>query len=1136
MERVGTLIGPYRLRHRVGSGGMGEVFAAFHERMEQEVALKLLSPDAARDQQLVARFLQEGRALARLQHPGVVQVLNCDQLDDGTVFLAMELLQGLSLREWMRRQPGPVPREVALALGKQVAEVMADIHAKEVVHRDLKPENVFLCPSPSVEPGYRIKLLDFGIAKVPPALSGSNVDTQVQTQAPTFLGTATYMAPEQFRNAATVDGRADVYSLGVMLFELLTGRPPFDSSEQVEVISMHIRAEPPSLQEALPATPGVFSAFVSSMLSKNPQERPGMLRCLEVFSGRWDDRQDECPIPGLLAFTESQAELFFGRQTEIGELLTLLEASHEGLHRWVQLEGPSGVGKSSLVQAGLLPRLKQALPQQSPRWRIASLRPSHSPLRSLAVALLAAYKDTGLDRSPEQLEEALHAGPDALQRLVKAYTPPGSCLLLVIEQMEELLTLGEADRLRMEELVASALSAPDSSLRLLTTLRSDFIYRLEQLPRLSRQLNEAVRYYLRPMEDEALTQAIHGMAQRAGLRLSEGLPERMVRDTTSESSRLPLLSHTLRGLWALRHGTSLTHERYEQLGGVGGALARQAEELLDSLGAEGRERAKWLLLDLVHVSHGVHGAPAIRRSRLRQEVLASAGGDALAEEVLLRLSGMRSETAGKAEQTLRLIDVSGEPEPTQQRVDLIHETLLQKVPSFVGWLEHERTLLERNMELEVAAHAWEQAGCPRGDLPTGTLLQHYRESAGARTAQGHQARRASERATRFLESAMRFDLLRARVKRALIVACLAATVASMATAIQASSERQRAETTLQQAIGLTNDFVSDVDWVLGRRAHTLEARDQLLKRFGELLAKLPEQDRKNLKVLLVSIKTWQRHGDLFFHDGTLSQADHIFDSARHALQQGLMSHPGNPDLMFRLGLDASKRGKIARAREHWEQARVYFLEANSLFARPHPTHRPEDHRRTQATSYSELADLDLASGQTAAARALYDRAIALLEQNSSSYDQSLLAETLGARAKAAWAARDAKAAEHGFTAALTLGRALSQSDPGDTYYRWVLTQILVEFARFRFDSRAFSEAASLYKEAQDHGRVLHEGEKPNKRYALVLAESLLGGEQLAESLADAARTAQLREERCALISDFVRTDPEDARFQRLACP
>jgi serine/threonine protein kinase/tetratricopeptide (TPR) repeat protein len=1142
MALPGEHFGPYRLRQLIGSGGMGQVFAAVHERMEQEVALKLLSPAAAQDRQLVARFIQEARALAQLRHPGVVRVFNCDRLDDGTVYLAMERLEGTSLRDWMRSQVGPASLEESLAIGRQIADAMADVHSKGIVHRDLKPENIFLCPDSSIDFGYRTRILDFGIAKVPAAVSGVRDDTQVQTVAPIFIGTATYMAPEQCRNASEVDGRADVYALGVLLFELLAGQPPFVSDEPIEVISMHLHVEPPPLRDFAPELPGALSAFISSMLAKEPAERPTMLQCRAMLDRTWERTPEECPVPGLSPFTEAQAELFFGRKEEIDDLLGLLEQARTGARRWVQLEGPSGTGKSSLVQAGLLPRLKESLSPGLVQWRVASMRPSYEPLRGLALAFVTAYAEAGLDLPLEDVERTLRTGPDALRSLVTAHSPPGCCLLLVIEQMEELFTLGASDCPRLDELVATALAAPECPLRLLTTLRSDFIHRLEQLPRLARQLNHAARYHLRAMEEESLTQVIQGMAQRAGLRLSEGLPERMVHDASSEGSRLPLLGHALRSLWMMRSGALLTHERYEQLGRVGGALARQAEQLLDSLGEEGRERAKWMLLDLVQVGRGV---PDTRRPRSRWEVLA-AGGDGLAEDVLMRLSGMRSGATDEAGQGLRLLVISGGPDPAQQRVDLVHETLLQKVPSIVSWIERERVLLERHADLEVAAHAWEQAGCPVEGLPSGSLLAHYRGYSGRTHSRNLVTRMMSERAVRFLDTARQLEQRRVWRNRALSLTAIVAVVLIVISAVRAEQNarsarqaQQSAEDKLRQILRAQEAFVSHADWPLSRLLLTLDVRRRMLRQHDEELAALPKEERERPEVREAVIKTKHRRGDLAYHDDSLDEADGFLLEGLREIRQGLALQPENKGLMFLLGLNHSKRGKVALARGQRDVARGHFDQALEIFKRPleqNDRAALEDYWRTLATSYSELGELELESDRPEAAAPLYDLAIGYLRRISQEpYEKSLLAEALRSRAEASRRVGDLKDARRHLEEALRLSSPLVEHEPGNGYYRWGLAWIHVELAALRVDEGQPSAAAAHYREAQVMGHTLLQGERVNKRYALVLLQSLLGDEELARARGNDAHSERVRSERCRLVNDFVSRDGKDARFQRLDC-
>lgn len=861
-------VGPFRLLKRRGGGGMGEVFEAVNTLTGQRVALKLLSPALSRDPQVVARFLQEGRALVGLDLPDVVRVFHCERQAD-QVFLVMELLEGLSLREWMARHTGPVPREAALALCSQVARATASVHARGVVHRDLKPENVFLCLDEHVAPGFRVKLLDFGIAKLPPVLDGTLVATQVHTHESAFIGTYAYMAPEQLRSASTVDGAADVYSLGVMVFELLTGQRPFESEATVDVISAHVNVEAPPLAQRVPSIPGALSTFVASMLAKSPTERPLMARCRDMLGRSWEHEQDTCPVPGLAPFSEAQAELFFGRKEEAGALLGLLDEARSGGRRWVQLEGPSGVGKSSLLQAGVLPRLAASPSGGPPRWCVATARPSFEPVRSLAKALGAVFPALGV----EEAERRLREGPEALETLVQEQVPEGSLLLLVVEPLEELFTSGATERFVVDALLAHSLGAKDSRLRLLTGLRSDFLHRLEQLPKLSRRLREAARYPLPPMEEAALEEVVLGMARHAGLRLSEGLSTRMVREARSEGGGLPLLGHALRSLWAMSGGAPLTHEHYVRMGGVGGALSQQAEQLLAGLGEEGRKRAKWLLLALVQVGRG---AQDTRRPRSRREVLSEAGDDKLAEEVLLRLSGL----SGGAEQGARLVLLTGGPGVEAQRVDLVHETLLQRVPSLVTWLDEERRRLEIKADLEVAARTWDEAKRPSEGLPLGTLLAHYREGVVTR---GSGVRGVSPRAETFLQAASRLEQRRRWTRRAQVFAASLAVFVILIAAVRAKQAQARATENMRGLITAVDAFVGDVDWPLSLLPNTLEPRLSLLNKFDELLRTLPEEEQQRPEVLMANVGMAHRRGDMDFLNGTLQETGARLQRARELL-------------------------------------------------------------------------------------------------------------------------------------------------------------------------------------------------------------------------------------------------------------
>ena len=1158
-----THVGPYRLLHLLGEGGMGQVYAAVHETMGQQVALKLLSPDPE-DPQRGARFRQEARVLAKLdqlKHPGVVRVFHYDQVG-GTAFLAMELLQGLSLRDWMQRHAGPAPLPAALAVCRQIADVMADVHARDIVHRDLKPENVFLCPDEAVAPGYRVKLLDFGIAKLPPGAEGEALTTQVHTHDSVPIGTYQYMAPEQFTSAATVGSGADVYSLGVLLFELLAGRRPFVSEAHFEVISAHVNTEPPSLKQFVPALPGALAAFVASMLAKDPAERPTMPRCRDMLGRAWEREQDVCPVPGLAPFTEVQAELFFGRKTETQALLAMLEEARTGSRRWVQVEGLSGVGKSSLIQAGLLPRLKESGQTQSPRWLIATLRPSYEPVRNLARALAAVFSSTGAGASPEAVEQRLREGPEALRRYVTAQTPQDCLLLLVLEPMEELFTLGAAESRLVDALFAAALAAPDCPLRLLTSLRSDFLHRLEQLPALARQLHAAARFPLLPMDDAALAQVVQGMARGAGLRLSGGLADQMVMDARSEGGQLPLLGHALRGLWSQSAGALLTHADYERLGGVGGALARQAESLLDSLGAEGRERAKRLLLGLVQVGRG---GPDTRRPRSRQELVAEAGNDDLTEQVLLRLTGLHSVTGSMEEQGLRLIMPSGGTDRSQQRVELMHETLLQKVPSLAGWLEENRPLLERLAALDIAAQSWEQAGCPEEGLPTGTLLTHYRGALKLQHQDSPSGPRGSSRVARFLEAARRLERRRAWSRWGVRAVAVMAGMAILFYAVlanqerrraeaeqqraeterqRAETERQRAESNLRELIETVDTFVRTSDWRLNRLPYTLEERRNLLRGFHKALNALPEEEHQRRDVRLASIRVAHKLGDVAYYNGTLAEADTWLRGALSILRLGLAQQPADKEFLEELGLNHSKRGKVAMAHGHWEAARTEFNQALRLLPPPDSlTGTDEDMqnlRRTFAVSLSELAELELLASNLKGSADLFAEASRLHEQNrgtyNNTYNEALLALTLGFRGEVAHKAGDPATAARHVERALGLARSCIEAHAGDQFYQWVLARVLLMHGVLQSERGQFTAAARSFREVQSLGKKLLEGERPNKRFALALAHALREHEALARRLGERSEANRLHDEVRELVQGFRARDEKDVRFQILGDP
>jgi len=260
---------PYRVRDRyrflrtISSGGMSTLFEALDEKLDRAVALKLIKPEYFHDAGMRLRFEQEQRAVARIDHPGVVAIFDSGDIDDATLFFVMELLRGMTLGQALRRYGRGTPQQVA-ALARQLGPAIAAAHRAGFIHRDIKPDNIFLIDG---DDGFRVKLLDFGITKP------IGFDPHV-TQTGTFIGTPAYMAPEQLRGA-TIDVRADIYSLGAVIYEALSGSrvapEKLPGETYVEEMIAHL---PPSIATLLPDVSPELETLIGAALAKEASRRP----------------------------------------------------------------------------------------------------------------------------------------------------------------------------------------------------------------------------------------------------------------------------------------------------------------------------------------------------------------------------------------------------------------------------------------------------------------------------------------------------------------------------------------------------------------------------------------------------------------------------------------------------------------------------------------------------------------------------------------------------------------------------------------------------------------------------------------------------------------------------------------------
>jgi tRNA A-37 threonylcarbamoyl transferase component Bud32 len=331
VDLTGTILDRrYRITGLLGKGGMGHVYEAVHVALDQRVAVKVLHPRYAYEERFRERFLQEARSASKIKHPNVVEIKDFGDTPDGSVYFAMEYLQGHDVGVELQRH-GALPWSRARGILLQATSALGAAHAKRIIHRDIKPGNCFLIEDEAEGMVDVVKLLDFGIAKVG---SDSHADAQGKglTGTGEVFGTASYMSPEQARGQ-TLDARSDMYSLGIMAYEMLTGQAPFIGVNAIHVITLHLNERPEPLRTHDPEIPAVVEAVVLKMIAKAPRDRYESMEALEQ---------------ALQAIAATVGEK--GRRTRLwsspGDLRALVE---EKKGASAQVLPPGGVGAGAVV-------------------------------------------------------------------------------------------------------------------------------------------------------------------------------------------------------------------------------------------------------------------------------------------------------------------------------------------------------------------------------------------------------------------------------------------------------------------------------------------------------------------------------------------------------------------------------------------------------------------------------------------------------------------------------------------------------------------------------------------------------------------------------------------------------------------
>ncbi|HEX5751989.1 MAG TPA: SUMF1/EgtB/PvdO family nonheme iron enzyme [Archangium sp.] len=721
----------YHLLRALGQGAMGQVYLARDTLLDRLVAVKFLS-GLAPDESQRERFRIEARAVAQLQHPNIVAIYRIGEVLRRP-YLVSELIRGTSLDKLER----PVPWERTLDIGIGLARALAAAHRHGVLHRDIKPANAML-----TEEG-EVKLLDFGLAKLldagerggararpeapsreplPLGMEPAGADslatlpaagalaatpavgdrkerpTSALTATGAWVGTPRYMAPELWRGEPA-SFRSDVYALGVLLHELCAGQAPHHGLGLQELREAVQLGRAPPLASVVRGVEPRLAALIDQCLEPEPARRPASGEALREALESLREGEQEAggatarPYPGLHAFSAEERGNFFGRGAEVRALLERLRAEP-----FVLVAGDSGVGKSSLCRAGLLPRIAEgALGGQ---WAVVAVVPGRHLLSALAAALAPL-----LTLSEARLAEELRADSLALARLLRTHAG-GRSTLLFVDQLEELLTLAVPEEAARVAEALGRLAEGVPGVRLVATVRGDFLTRLATLPGLGERLSGAL-YVLRPLSETGLREAITRPARANGVSFeSEALVEALVAAGRAEGG-LPLLQFALAELWEARDvGRHLIPAAtLEKPGGVAGALAHHADGVLARLLPAQQKVARELLLRLVTPE-------GTRARRPASELLGE---------------GARAEDARAVLETLvrgRLL-VAREAEG-EAAYEVAHEALLTRWEQLRGWLAGDAGRRAAHQRLERASAEWQRLGQPREALWGARLLAEVR--------------------------------------------------------------------------------------------------------------------------------------------------------------------------------------------------------------------------------------------------------------------------------------------------------------------------------------------------------------------------------------------------------------------------
>ena len=436
---IGQTVGNYQLEGLLGKGGMGEVYLARHPVLQREMAVKVLSSELSHKAELVDRFRFEAQAVNRIGHEAIVQVTDFGTTEDGHSYYVMELLRGQSLRDLLQRR-GPLQVTETLEILMPIIEALAEAHAIGIVHRDLKPDNIYLHQTPKghLQP----KVLDFGVAKLLEPTDELPVTT---TRTGALLGTPLYMSPEQAAGVPDRIGpRSDIYSLGVVIYQMLTGRPPYVADSFGELLIQHMQAPPASLRDHRPDLPPALDAVLQKAMAKAPADRQPTMLVLGLELGAASEEPIlagglAATVPASVAMaptvaaadkpapTVSTAPTSPGSQRVIIGLAILAALAVLGTAAWIGLQGRDRKS-ASMSSRNAAAKTASSSPRPIPTMDTPQPNQPSPTLAAMAVMAVKAVKAVTLTPRPTPMRRGSpakrpRARPAARHRSAKATKP-----------------------------------------------------------------------------------------------------------------------------------------------------------------------------------------------------------------------------------------------------------------------------------------------------------------------------------------------------------------------------------------------------------------------------------------------------------------------------------------------------------------------------------------------------------------------------------------------------------------------------------------------------------------------------------------------------------------------------------------